>query len=149
MPTHYRGTPEEELALNTFIKLNRAIDSLEARIASHKTIETLTVTQFGVLEVLYHLGPLCQNRIGARLLKSSGNMTLVIDNLEKHRLVRRERNPRDRREVTIHLTPAGQELINRIFPLHAAAVTREMGALTPEEQETLGQLCKKLGVQTR
>lgn len=146
MPTKYKGTPQEELALNTYIKLTRATDSLEARLAGRKTIGGLTVTQFGVLEVLYHLGPMCQNEIGARLLKSGGNMTLVIDNLEKHALVRRERDMEDRRRIVIHLTDAGSKVIKDVFPGHVQAITEEMSALSAQEQETLGVLCRKLGI---
>lgn len=145
MPTHYHGTPAEELALNTFIKLTRAVESFESRLSRYASLEDLSVSQFGVLEVLLHLGPLCQNELGAKLLKSSGNMTMVIDNLEKRSLVQRQRNSDDRRMITVSLTPAGRELIERIFPRQVAAITREMSVLTPEEQDTLGRLCRKLG----
>jgi MarR family 2-MHQ and catechol resistance regulon transcriptional repressor len=107
----------------------------------------LTVSQFGVLESLYHLGPMCQSDIGAKLLKSSGNITLVIDNLEKRGLVRRERDSDDRRMVIVSLTKKGRELIERIFPGHVAAILEEMSILTPTEQETLGRLCRTLGKQ--
>ena len=92
MATKYKGTPAEELALNTYIKLTRATSTFETRLAHRDTIDALTHTQFGVLEALYHLGPMCQNEIGAKLLKSGVNITLVIDNLEKRILVRRQRN---------------------------------------------------------
>lgn len=145
MPTHYKGKPEEELALNTYIKLTRATNSLETRLSDHNAIEKLTPTQFGVLETLYHIGPMCQNEIGAKLLKSSGNMTLVIDNLQKHGLVNRKRNPEDRRMITVSLTETGRDLISRIFPQQVKAITEEMSVLNPEEQEMLGNLCRKLG----
>ncbi len=146
MPTHYHGTQEEEQALNTFIKLTRSVESLNSRIFSHGVIGDLTPTQFGVLEVLYHLGPQCQGSISIKLLKSTGNMTLVIDNLEKLGLVRRERSNEDRRMITIHLTPKGEERIAAIFPAQAAAITREMSVLTRDEQVQLADLCKKLGL---
>jgi MarR family transcriptional regulator, 2-MHQ and catechol-resistance regulon repressor len=145
MPTHYIGTPQETLALNTYIKLTRATNALEGRLLNHRTHAQLTISQFGVLETLLHLGPLCQNEIGAKLLKSGGNMTMVIDNLEKRGLVMRNRKPEDRRMITVSLTESGRELISSIFPEHVAAITEEMNILTPEEQETLGRLCRKLG----
>ena len=147
MPTHYRGTTEEVLALNTFIKLQRATNSLEARLAHRRTMTDITGTQFGVLEVLYHLGPLCQGEISSKLLKSGGNITLVVDNLEKRGLVQREREPHDRRMIVVSLTPAGRELISQVFPRHLAAIVEELSVLTPEEQQTLGNLCRKLGKQ--
>ena len=145
MPTHYRGTPQEELALNTFIKLTRANSMLESRLADRCTMQDLTTSQFGVLEVLYHLGPMCQNAIGMKLLKSGGNMSLVIENLEKRSLIHRERDPEDRRRLIVSLTDAGRRMISEIFPGHAAAITSELSVLSPQEQETLGALCRKLG----
>lgn len=145
MPTHYAGSPEETLALDTWIKLTRAADSFGARLARRGTSGDLTPSQFGVLETLYHLGPLNQGEICGKLLKSGGNITLVIDHLEARGLVRRERDRADRRVVTVSLTEAGKALIQRIFPEHVRAIVEEMGVLTAEEQETLGRLCKKLG----
>ena len=147
MPTHYQGTPEEILALNAFIKLTRAADSLMARLAQRGTLCDLTPSQFGVLESLYHLGPMCQGEVSAKILRSTGNMTLVLDNLEKRGLVRRERNLDDRRMVTISLTEAGREVISRILPRQIAAIIEEMSVLTSEEQATLGRVCRKLGKQ--
>jgi MarR family 2-MHQ and catechol resistance regulon transcriptional repressor len=100
-----------------------------------------------VLEALHHKGPLCQRDIAAKILKSTGNMTIVIDNLEKRGLVRRERHSEDRRYFTIHLTDKGQELISRSFSSVEVAIVTEMSVLTPAEQENLGYLCKKLGLQ--
>ena len=99
MPTHYEGTPQEVLALNAFIKLTRATDSLLARLARREAFGDLTPRQFGVLESLYHLGPMRQGEISAKLLTSGGNITLVVENLEKGGLVRRERSLEDRRVV--------------------------------------------------
>ena len=79
MPTHYQGSPESRLALDTFIKLTRAVNAFENRLYAHDVIEGLTPSQFGVLETLYHLGPLCQGEVSSKLLKSSGNITLVVD----------------------------------------------------------------------
>jgi MarR family 2-MHQ and catechol resistance regulon transcriptional repressor len=147
MPTHYRGTPEEVLALNTFIKLTRAADSLMARLAQRGTLCELTPSQFGVLESLYHLGPMCQGEVSAKILRSTGNMTLVLDNLEKRGWVRRERDLGDRRKVNVSLTEEGREVISRILPHQVAAIVEEMSALTAEEQITLGRVCRKLGRQ--
>lgn len=145
MPTHYKGSPQETLALNTFIKLTRSVESLTSRLSQRGTLGELTESQFGVLETLYHLGSMCQNQIAAKILKSSGNLTMVIDNLEKHGLVRRVRDLEDRRKVQVSLTDEGRQLIAEVFPEQAAAITEEMSALTPQEQETLGSLCRKLG----
>lgn len=145
MPTHYSGTPEETQALDVFIKFTRAAQSLENRLAERGSHGSLTPTQFGVLEALYHLGPLCPGMISEKVLKSNGNLTLVIDNLEKRALVRRQRQQDDRRMVRIHLTEAGRTLIAGLLPGHVAAIVEEIGVLTPAEQHSLAQLCRKLG----
>jgi MarR family 2-MHQ and catechol resistance regulon transcriptional repressor len=145
MPTHYQGTPEETLALDTWIKLSRAADSFGARLAQGSALADLTVSQFGVLESLYHLGPMRQSEIGAKLLRSGSNITLVVDNLERAGLVRRERDRDDRRVVNVSLTDAGRALIEGIFPAHVEAILEAMAVLSPQEQVELGRLCKKLG----
>ena len=145
MPTHYQGAPETVRALDTFIKLTRATESIMTRLSRKGTLASLSQSQFAVLEALYHLGPLTQGQVSAKLLKSTGNITLVIDNLEKRGLVQRTRQSEDRRQVIIHLTEDGTVLIESIFPAHASAICEEINILTPEEQATLSALCIKLG----
>jgi MarR family 2-MHQ and catechol resistance regulon transcriptional repressor len=145
MGTKHLGTKEEVLALDTFVKLIRASESVSNRVHHHLSDRDLTVSQFGVLEALYHLGSLHQRDLAEKLLKSGGNMTLVIDNLEKRELVKREREIGDRRCIKVNLTEKGQHLIGEIFPTHVAAVVEAMSILSPTEQTELGQMCKRLG----
>jgi len=146
MGTRHQGAIEEINALNAFIKLQRSAESVSTRI--HAVLpDGLTVTQFGVLEALYHLGPLCQSELAEKLLKSGGNLTLVVDNLEKAGLVLRERDASDRRFVVVRLTDKGNSFIGALFPKVVANVTREMNALSSTELADLGRLCKKIGLQ--
>jgi MarR family 2-MHQ and catechol resistance regulon transcriptional repressor len=145
MPTHYEGTTEEKLALTTFIKLTRAVESVQSRLNEQNTMCGLTISQFGTLESLYHLGSMCPSEISQKLLKSGGNMTLVLDNLAKQDLIQRQRDLNDRRMVIISLTDKGRDLIERIFPNHAEAIVKEFACLSTEEQHMLGYLCRKLG----
>ncbi len=143
---HYRGTKEEVKALNAFVKLTRASEAISTRVHQHLGEAGLTVSQFGVLEAIYHLGPLSQAELARKILKSTGNITMVIDNLEKRGLVKRERKEGDRRYYAVTLTPAGQKLISGIFPRHAGKIVESMNVLTKAEQDKLGQLCRKLGL---
>jgi MarR family 2-MHQ and catechol resistance regulon transcriptional repressor len=144
-PSRYRQDRAERLALSTYLKLTRASERLWNRLALGLQREDLTPSQFGVLEALYHLGPMCQRDLGERILRSSGNMTMVVGNLERRGLVRRERSADDHRFNQVHLTPEGERLVRRVFPGHADAITRELAILTQEEQRNLGNLCRKLG----
>jgi MarR family 2-MHQ and catechol resistance regulon transcriptional repressor len=138
---------EERLALDTFIRLNRAVEAVAARIVSHAPLpDSLTMPQFGVLEALLHLGPMCQAELGRKLLRTKGNVSLVVDNLASRGLVRRQRSQADKRQTEISLTAEGRRLIVEYFPRHAEGIKRAMSALTQEEQEQLGELCHRLGL---
>ncbi len=136
----------ETRALKAYTKLMRAAESVTARVSRIITSAQLTVSQFGVLEVLYHKGALCQRDIASKILKSTGNITMVIDNLEKRGLVRRERTAEDRRYFTIHLTNEGRSVIAEVFPQVMSAIIGEMTILQESEQEELGRLCRQLGL---
>ena len=145
MHQKYRGSKKELRALSTYIKLMRAAESVSRRTHRHLAATGLTFSQFAVLDALYHLGPLSQREIGQKILRSSGNITLVIDNLEKCELVKRERNKVDRRFFIVHLTNKGDCLMSSLFPIHAAGIAKDLAVLTAAEQDALGRLCKKLG----
>lgn len=145
MGTHFKGTEDVQQTLNAFIKLTRASESVNGRLARHLSDADLTVSQFGTLEALLHLGPLNQRELGQKLLKSGGNITLVIDNLQKNGLVKKVTDPNDRRAVIISLTDKGQQYIEKVFPEHLEKIKEEFEVLTPEEKKQLASICKKLG----
>ncbi len=146
MATHYSGSKEDVQALDAYIKLVRAAESVMSRIYRNADMDGLTISQFGVLEALLHLGPMCQRELGTKILKSSGNITMVIDNLEKRKLVERKRDRGDRRFVTVYLTEPGTKTIKGIFPGHLKRIRKELDVLSPDRQEHLGQLCRDLGL---
>lgn len=142
-----KSIPEQEkAALSLYTRLMRSTNVVTEKMHCHLQIHRLTISQFGVLEALYHLGPLCQKDLGKLILKTSGNITLVIDNLEKRNLVIRKRDSEDRRRFTITLTPKGLDLIEKIFPEHSKIATSVFSVLGKDEQKRLGELLKKLGL---
>jgi MarR family 2-MHQ and catechol resistance regulon transcriptional repressor len=145
MPTHYQGREDVVRALNAYINLARAANSLLGRLSLHSEASNLTLGQFAILEALFHLGPMYQTELGKKLLRSGGNITTILDNLERRKLVRRERQKEDRRKILIRLTAPGRRLISAYFPSHAEAIAKEMSRLTPDEQDQLRWLCRKLG----
>jgi MarR family transcriptional regulator, 2-MHQ and catechol-resistance regulon repressor len=132
-------------ALAAYVKLLRASDSVQAEAMRSLAQEDITPSQFAVLEALYHVGPMCLSVLAEKILKTSGNLTMVVGNLEKRGLVTRQQSTDDRRFVRAAITEKGKRLIARIFPAHAARITELMNRLTPREQEILGELCRKLG----
>ena len=148
MSKGYQGTEEEIAALDTYVKFVRAFDAVKARIEEQNTIGDLSGSQFGTLEMLYHLGPVNQTDIGQKLLISKSNVVTIIDKLEEKGFVKRQRSLEDRRCVFVHLTEAGREKIEILLPVHVSAITQEMNHLTAEEQKDLGRICRKLGLGT-
>tara|TARA_R110000868_G_scaffold299953_1_gene560256 strand:- start:138 stop:593 length:456 start_codon:yes stop_codon:yes gene_type:complete len=146
MPTHFEGTKEQKATLNTFIKLMRATESLNQRLCRHLSEADLTISQFGILEALLHLGPQNQKELGQKLLKSGGNITLVIDNLEKSGYVTRKKDQNDRRALIVDLTVQGKSFIEDFFPKHLAKISEEFGVLDDNEKKELGRICKKIGM---
>ena len=145
MPSHWNGTPEERGALDAYIKLWRAAHAVEVRANRHLGDHGLTLSQFSVMEALFFLGPLSQRQLSEKILRTSGNLTMVIDNLEREELVRRERNARDRRVVTVHLLEKGRSKIEAILPVHVQGIVGVFSVLEAQERETLAMLCRKLG----
>jgi MarR family 2-MHQ and catechol resistance regulon transcriptional repressor len=143
---HYKGRPQEKRALDAYVKLMRAAESVTAHVNRRLDAAGLTVSQFGVLEALHHLGPLFLSDLARKILKTSGNLTMVVDNLEKRGLASRCPDATDRRFVRVSLTPRGKKLIAGLFPAHAREITRALSALSPAEQAALAALCRKLGL---
>ena len=146
MGSHYKGSKKEVRALDTYIKLIRAADTLSSSIKLNLIGAGLTESQFNALDALYHLGPLTQKQLGKKLLKSGGNITMVIDNLEKRNLVNRRRGEKDRRVFFIDLTLRGKQQVENILPEQVSRLKNEMSTLSKGEQNELQRLCKKLGV---
>jgi len=145
MTTKSRMTDHQRAVLKTYTQMMRATDAVTNRMHRHLADSGLTGSQFGVLEALYHLGPLCQRDIGQKILKTSGNMTTVIDNLEKRKLVVRVKDMQDRRRISVELTPTGFDLISTVFPIHAEIAEQVFAVMSPGELQTLGSLLKKVG----
>jgi MarR family transcriptional regulator, 2-MHQ and catechol-resistance regulon repressor len=138
-------TDHQRAVLKVYTQMMRAIDAVTTRMHRHLTDTGLTLSQFGVLEALYNKGPLCQRDIGRKILKTSGNMTTVIDNLEKRKLVVREKDLADRRRISVKLTEKGYELIAALFPIHAGVAEKTFAVMDAGELATFSDLLRKVG----
>jgi MarR family transcriptional regulator, 2-MHQ and catechol-resistance regulon repressor len=135
----------EASALRLWVILSRAHSAVarhaEADVARHG----LTIAEFGVLEALYHVGPMLLGELQRKVLVSSGGVTWLVDRLEKRELVKREACPEDRRARYATLTSEGKKLLARIFPDHARAIERAMSGLTRADRERAAALLRSLG----
>ncbi|MFT8313818.1 MAG: MarR family transcriptional regulator [Clostridium sp.] len=133
-----------DLNLKSLIALSRTAQNVRKR--EQRTIKEggLTVSQFAVLEILYHKGDLRVCEIIEKSLSTGGNMTVVIDNLAKEDLVRRCIDPKDRRVNLISITEKGRKIVSDIFPKHLENINEIFSVLTAEEKKNLINLLKKL-----
>lgn len=136
---------DEEQALRLWISLARCYATFSRAVACKVAEYDLTAPQFGVLEALFHLGPLSLGELAEKLLVTGGNVTYVMDRLESQGLVVRERSGNDRRVVRAHLTTKGRDTIESVFPGHVGFVQGLVSSLDSEERTELRGLLKKLG----
>jgi len=102
-------------------------------------------SDFRVLEVLLHKGPLPVNTIGPKVWLTPGSISVAVDRLVKKGLVSRKDQSDDRRVRRVELTPRGRKMITRVFGEHAAAMEGVADVLSKNERLTLLRLLKKLG----
>lgn len=134
---------ENKLTLSTLITFTRA-----EHIIHKKELETikksgLTTAQFGVLEALYNKGDLKICEIMDKILTTSGNITVVIKNLEKDGLVKKSLDPEDKRATIISITDEGKKIIEEILPSHLENIVNIFSVLTDEEKVVLKDILKK------
>ena len=149
MSSYYKGSKKEIEALNCYIKLIRSAEVISSKINLELSNYRLTESQFGVLDALFYLGPMKHRELGKKILKSGGNITMVINNLEKRELVQRRRSEKDKREFIIHLTPRGKNKIKETLPIIVKKIKKHFEILNKDEQRELQYLCKAVGLQIR
>ena len=132
-------------ALKLWVVLSRAQAAVAAHVASDVQQHGLTLTEFAILEALYHRGAMLLGEVQRRILVSSGGITFLVDRLVAKGLVERQACPSDRRARYAALTADGEVLIARIFPGHAGAIRRAVGSLEPDEQRAAIALLRRLG----
>ena len=105
----------------------------------------LGLSDFGVLEVLLHKGPLPVNTIGPIVDLTPGSISIAVDRLFAKGLVTRVESTEDRRVRIIALTTRGKDLIVPAFRKHSGQMRRVFSELSPEELRCLEVALKRLG----
>jgi len=137
---------EGENATHVWLVLFKAARAVQRNAEMSISALGLGLTDFAVLEMLMHKGPQPVNRIGRKVLVSSGSMTAAVDRLEKRGLVRRTADPRDSRARIVRLTATGRKVIRRAFARHVLDIEKTMAVLGSRERADLVRLLKKLGL---
>jgi len=144
--TRPRTSKRQRESLRAYVKLYRAAAAITNRLAAVLAEHELTMTQYNVLDTLLHKGSVRQRELGGKAMKSDGNITFVLVNLEKMGLVERNKTEGTRRDLTVSLTAAGQRKIAQVYPVFADTVAHQMRVLSADELQHLGDLCKRVGL---
>ena len=137
---------QDTSGVHVWLVLTKAFHALMAQAAESLNLSQagLGDSEFRVLEVLLHKGPLPVNTIGPKVWLTPGSISVAIDRLEKKALVKRT-NTDDRRVRLVELTAKGRALVTKTFRKHAIAMEEAAGVLSKEERLILLRLLKKLG----
>ncbi len=139
MTRGFQGTDHVWLVM---MKAMRAL----TRYAAAGIDETgLGLSDFAVLEVLLHKGPLPVNTIGPMVELTPGSISIAVDRLFAKGLVSRVESTEDRRVRIVALTPRGRALIDSAFRKHSGQMKRVFSELSPEELRGLETALKKVG----
>jgi MarR family transcriptional regulator, 2-MHQ and catechol-resistance regulon repressor len=136
---------ENITAPRLWIVLARAYHSIGEYIEGSVMSQGLILSDFMVLEVLLHKGPLTISVIGEKVLLASASMTSAIDRLEKRGLVQRRSCNSDRRIRLVELTCEGRGLIEEIYARHEKDLERVAEGLSEAERRTMYEGLKKMG----
>ena len=137
---------EQESATHVWLVLYKASRAVERNALSSIASLNLGLSDFAVLELLLHKGPQPVNRLGRKVLLSSGSITAAVDRLEARGLLTRTVDPEDLRSRIVQLTAAGRKLTEQAFAKHVADMEETMAVLRPREREDLVRLLKKVGL---
>src|SRR6201988_889077 len=135
-----------EPAVRVWLILWKAAHAIEKNALRSVSALGLGLSDFAVLEVLLHKGPLPVNTIGKKVLLTSSSITAAVDRLESRKLLRRTNAPRDGRSRIVELTEAGRQLIERAFQKHAVDMEETLAVLKSRERTELIRLLKKAGL---
>lgn len=127
-----------------FLVLMRTSKEIQESMKLEMAKNNLSITEFSVLEVLYHKGKQTIQQIGHSILISSGSMTYVVDRLEHKGFINRSACPDDRRAIHVTLTDKGTSLMEKIMPKHQQWIDDVFSSLNTEESEIFVNLLKKV-----
>jgi MarR family transcriptional regulator, 2-MHQ and catechol-resistance regulon repressor len=134
-------------ATHVFLVLWRTYRAMRSKSEESRKTLGLGDSDFRVLEVLLHKGPLPVNVIGEKVELTTGSITTAVDRMEAKWLVVRKNHSEDRRIRLVELTSKGRRLIEKAYAQHEVDMERAMKHFSREDRSALIDLLKQLGKQ--
>jgi len=137
-----KGSPS---AIHTWLVIMKAHQSIVRYLLPAIIKEGLGDSDFRVLEVLLHKGPMPVNAIGPKVDLNPGSVSVAVDRLYKKGFVSRVESGSDRRVRTVSLTEKGRKMFIPLFRRHGALINRVFQNVSSEELQQLEATLKKIG----
>lgn len=134
---------EKNSCVHANIVFRQAARTVELNTGEAVRQSGLTQTQFGILDVLYCIGDMTISGIKEKTLATSGNMTVVLKNMERDGLIVRKICPNDKRSFEFSITEKGKHKFEEVLPKHRALLDEVFSIYTKAEREQLITLLKK------
>lgn len=134
---------EKNSSIHLQIILQRAVKTINSKVGKDFRDKGLTISQFSVLDVLYTKGEMRICELIKKVLSTSGNMTVVIKNMEQRGWLYRKISETDKRAFIVGLTEKGKNLFESVLPEHRSEIERTYGILTSEEKKQLIDILRK------
>jgi MarR family transcriptional regulator, 2-MHQ and catechol-resistance regulon repressor len=131
-------------SMKTVVRLGRTDLKINNLTINYLSKHNLTVSQFRVLEVLYHVGDLNIGSITKLTMSTPGNITVVVRNLKRDEWITSIKDPNDSRASILSITQKGIDIIEKVFPNHANNLNKALEVLSDEELDTLYDLLDKV-----
>lgn len=136
----------KDAALRIWLKLHRCYISVLTVSGTSLREYKLSESQFGVLDYLATRGSSKIGILCSKMMVSGGNMTLILDNLEKNGNIRRVHSRDDRRAIIVEITEKGEKLYAKVLDTYSHAISTVLSVLDEKEQESFASSLKKLGL---
>ncbi|MEB7806270.1 MarR family transcriptional regulator [Mammaliicoccus fleurettii] len=133
-----------EESLKALVGIKRTNDTLDRIVKQDMKNYGLNITEFAVMELLYHKGDQPIQKVKQRILIASSSTTYVIDQLVKKAYVTRRQDTEDKRITYAVLTEKGHALMEQIFPQHAETIEKAFSILDDEELAIFRKALKKI-----
>lgn len=132
-------------ALHAWLIMLKAWQSMSRYLLQALVEEGLGESDFRVLEVLLHKGPMPVNAIGPKVYLNPGSVSVAVDRLYKKGFVSRVECSEDRRVRTVSLTEEGRQMFVPLFRRHTALIKRAFQDVSVEELRHIEMVLKKIG----
>ena len=139
-------TPAFDPSMKMWLKFIRAYSEYKKKAVADVKHYGITMSQYWVIECLGSLGPQLMGELSKKTFLTAGNMTFIVDGLEKAGLVERELTHDDRRAIQVRLTEKGKCTYKEAVGGHSAYLAEMAAILSEKEQEEFARMLKKLGM---